>query len=122
MSQRVDFLVEEGLAERRGQRVVLARNLLTTLTDRELSVVGRRLQQETGKTWRPVRNGETVSGVYRQSVQLVSGRFVVLDDGMGFSFLPWQPVVEMRLSMQLRAVSKAGAVNWEVGAHCGKSR
>ena len=122
MSRRVDFLVEEGLAERRGQRVVLARNLLTTLTDRELSVVGRRLQQETGKTWRPVRNGETVSGVYRQSVQLVSGRFVVLDDGMGFSFLPWQPVVEMRLSMQLRAVSKAGAVNWEVGAHCGKSR
>jgi hypothetical protein len=31
MQQRADFLAEQGLAERRGQRVILARNLLGTL-------------------------------------------------------------------------------------------
>ena len=112
MSRRVDFLVGERLAERQGQRVVLARNLLATLRDRELAVVGQRLQQETGKTWRPVRDGETISGIYRQSVQLASGRFAVLDDGMGFSLLPWRSVIEPQLGKQLRVVSKVGVVSW----------
>ncbi len=35
MQQRADFLAELGLAERRGQRVILARNLLGTLRNRE---------------------------------------------------------------------------------------
>lgn len=121
MSQRVDFLVGEGLAERRGQRVVLARNLLVTLRDRELAVMGRKLQQETGKTWRSVRDGETVSGVYRQSVQLASGRFAMLDDGIGFSLVPWRPVIGLQLGKQLCAVSKGGLVNWEFGVSRGVS-
>ncbi|WP_372360388.1 relaxase/mobilization nuclease domain-containing protein [Xanthomonas axonopodis pv. poinsettiicola] len=37
MQQRADFLAEQGLAERRGQRFILARNLLGTLRDRELA-------------------------------------------------------------------------------------
>ena len=115
MSRRVDFLVGEGLAERRGQRVVLARNLFATLRDRELAVVGQRLQQETGRTWRPVRDGDTVSGVYRQSVQLNSGRFAVLDDGMGFRLVPWRPVIEQRAGLQLTAALSGGGVSWSVG-------
>ncbi len=115
MSRRVDFLVGERLAERRGQRVVFARNLLATLRDRELAVVGQRLQQETGKTWRQVRDGETISGVYRQSVQLVSGRFAVLDDGIRFTLVPWQHGAALQLGRRLRVVSMAGGVSWESG-------
>jgi hypothetical protein len=37
MQQRANFLAEQGLAERRGQRVILARNLLGTLRNRELA-------------------------------------------------------------------------------------
>ena len=91
----------EGLAERCGPRVILARNLLATLRDRELAVVGQRLQQETGKTWRQVRDGEAASGVYRQSVELVSGRFAVLSDGVGFCLVPWQLVIGLQLGKQL---------------------
>jgi transcription initiation factor IIE alpha subunit len=53
---RVNFLVEQGLAERRGPRVVLARNLLSTLRDRELVSVGKVIQQETGLAHRPLRD------------------------------------------------------------------
>jgi type IV secretory pathway VirD2 relaxase len=115
MSQRVDFLVGEGLAERREQRVVFARNLLATLQDRELIVVGQKLQQETGRTWRPVRDGETIGGVYRQSVQLASGRFAMLDDGMGFRLVPWRPVIEHRAGLELTATLSGGGVSWSVG-------
>jgi len=106
MSRRVDFLVGEGLAERRGQRVILARNLLATLRDRELAVVGRQLQQETGKTWRPVRDGQTASGVYCQSIQLASGRFAVLDDGVWFSLVPWRPVIAPNLGKQIYSLDR----------------
>ncbi len=41
MQQRADFLAEQGLAERRGQRVILARNLLGTLRNRELAQAGQ---------------------------------------------------------------------------------
>ncbi|MFX5710119.1 DUF3363 domain-containing protein, partial [Acinetobacter baumannii] len=36
MQQRTDFLAEQGLAERRGQRVILARNLLAMLRSRDV--------------------------------------------------------------------------------------
>ena len=45
--QREDFLVNEGLAERRNQRVILARNLLATLRDRDLQSAAEKIQAET---------------------------------------------------------------------------
>ncbi len=48
MQQRADFLEEQGLAQRRGQRVILARNLLGTLRNRELTQVAKDIAAETG--------------------------------------------------------------------------
>jgi len=53
LNERVEFLIEQGLAQRNGQRLVLARDFLTTLRDRELANVGKALAQETGLTHRP---------------------------------------------------------------------
>jgi hypothetical protein len=115
MQGRVAFLAEQGLAAHRGQRVVLARNLLGTLRDRELSEAGKVMQEKTGLTHRLLRDGERVSGIYRRSVQLASGRFAMLDDGMGFSLVPWRPVVEQRQGQQVAAVVRSQSVNWEIG-------
>lgn len=122
MDQRVDFLAGQGLAERRGQRVILARNLLATLRDRELASVGHGLQQHTGKVWRPVQDGQPASGVYRQSIQLISGRFAMLDDGMSFQLVPWKPVIEQRLGQQFSAVVRGSSVTWNLGLRRGASR
>ncbi|MBU2567082.1 relaxase/mobilization nuclease and DUF3363 domain-containing protein, partial [Patescibacteria group bacterium] len=117
---RRDFLVEQGLAERRGQRVVLARNLLATLRDRELAEVGKVIQHQTGLLHRPLREGERANGIYRRSVQLASGRFAMLDDGMGFSLVPWRPVVEQRLGQQVSAIVRGSSVTWELGRQRGR--
>jgi hypothetical protein len=92
LRQRSDFLVEQGLAERRGQRVILARNLLATLRGREIDTTAKTIAAETGMAYRPLADGERATGVYRRNVQLASGRFAMLDDGMGFSLVPWKPV------------------------------
>jgi len=119
LDERRTFLVEEGLATRRGQRLTLARDLLSTLRDREIAEVGRRLADETGLEHRPVKDGDSVHGVVRRSVMLASGRFAVLDDGVGFSLVPWKPVLEQRLEQTVSGVTRGGSVSWDVSRQRG---
>lgn len=115
LRQRSDFLVEQGLAERRGQRVILARNLLGTLRGREIEGAAKTIAAETGLTHCAVADGERVTGTYRRNVQLASGRFAMLDDGMGFSLVPWKPVIEQRLGQTMTAVVRGASVTWDMG-------
>ena len=121
MTIRVDFLIEHGLAEYRARRVVLARSLLTTLRDRELTMVGKALQAETGLAYRPLHDGKQASGIYRRSIYLASCRCAMLDDGTGFSLVPWRPAVEPRLGQQVSAIVRGNSVNWQLGRQRGVS-
>ena len=121
MQNRVVSLVRQGLAERRGQRVILARNLLATLRDRELVEVGKAIQDQTGQTYRPLRDNQRTTGVYRRSLQLASGRFAMLDDGSGFSLVPWRPVIEQRLGQTVTALVRGSHTSWEFGRKRGAS-
>jgi type IV secretory pathway VirD2 relaxase len=119
MRQRADFLAEQGLAEQRGQRVILARNLLGTLCNRELAQVVKDIAGEIGLEHRPVADGQRVAGIYRRSIMLASGRYAMLDNGMGFSLVPWRPVIEQRLGQQIAATVHSGGVSWEIGRQRG---
>ncbi|MDN7842453.1 relaxase/mobilization nuclease and DUF3363 domain-containing protein [Burkholderia multivorans] len=121
LRQRADFLAEQGLAEHRGQRVILARNLLATLRGRELAKVAQEIATETGLTHRPLAEGERAAGIYRRSLTLASGRYAMLDDGKGFSLVPWKPVIEQRLGQQLAATVRGSNVSWEFGRSRGPS-
>jgi type IV secretory pathway VirD2 relaxase len=122
LQQRADFLAEQGLAEHRGQRVVLARNLLATLRGRELEQTAKNIAAESGLKHRPVINGQRVTGTYRRSVMLASGRYAMLDDGRGFSLVPWKPVVEQSLGQQVSAIVSGQSVAWQFGNQRGISR
>ncbi|MDP2141391.1 MAG: relaxase/mobilization nuclease and DUF3363 domain-containing protein [Gammaproteobacteria bacterium] len=115
LQQRADFLAEQDLAERRGTRVVLARNLLTTLRNRDLAQAAQNIATETGLEYRAVGDGERVSGVYRRSVMLASGRFAMLDNGKSFSLVPWKPVLDHRLGQSVAATIRGTSVSWEFG-------
>ncbi|MBB5213966.1 relaxase/mobilization nuclease and DUF3363 domain-containing protein [Parapusillimonas granuli] len=119
LRERADFLVEQGLAERRGQRVILARNLLATLRGRDMAKAAQDIAAKTGLEHRPLGEGQRVAGIYRRSVMLASGRYAVLDDGLGFSLVPWRPVIEQRLGQQLAAMVRGGDVSWEIGRQHG---
>ena len=121
LQQRVDFLTEQGLAERRGQRVILARNLLATLRSRNVAHAAKDLAAETGLEHRPMADGQRVAGIYRRSVMLASGRYAMLDDGMGFRLVPWRPVIEQRLGMPISAQVHDGRVSWQIRRQQGLS-
>jgi len=121
MQQRADFLVEQGLADKRGQRVILARNLLATLRNKELAQAAKNIAAETGLEHHPAQDGQRITGIYRRSITLASGHYAMLDNGMGFTLVPWKPVIEQRLGQQLAATVRNGSVSWDIGRRRGPS-
>jgi hypothetical protein len=113
LGRRVDHLIEEGLATRQGRRIAFARDLLNTLRRRELDGVTARLSAETGLPHEPAGEGDRVAGVYRQRLTLASGRFAMIDDGLGFQLVPWRPTLEQRLGQQVSGVTTASGVDWD---------
>jgi hypothetical protein len=69
--------------------IVPQRDLLATLRRRELDVVGARLSNEIGMPYSPPGVGELVAGTLRQRLTLSSGRFAMIDNGLGFTLVPW---------------------------------
>jgi Protein of unknown function (DUF3363) len=121
LERRADFLVEQGLAERWGQQVIFAQNLLTALRGKEIEAVARTIESETRRTHRPVTDGQSINGVYHPSLTLAGGRFAMLDDATGFSLVPLRPVIEKRLSPSTSAVIRGEFVSWEFGRRRGLS-
>ena len=119
LAARQEVLVEDGLATRRAQRVVLANNLLSTLRDREVSKAGETISAEAGLEYRALKDGDNVSGIYRRSVQLESGRFAMVGDGFGFSLVPWKPVIEQRLGQGVAGVVRGASVSWDLARQRG---
>ncbi|ANH05756.1 MAG: relaxase/mobilization nuclease domain-containing protein [Bradyrhizobium sp.] len=116
LEQRAELLIDEGLAERQGRRVVFARRLLNTLRDREVSALGEKLAAETGTAFNRAGSGEYVAGVYRQRLALASGRFAMIDDGLGFQLVPWSPSLEKQIGRHVSGVSRDdGGVDWDFG-------
>lgn len=113
------FLREQGFAERRGATWRLAPDLLASLRQRELKAIGARLAAETELEHRLAEEGSAVRGTYRRSLTLVSGRFAMIDDGMGFSLVPWRPVLEKRLGQSVSGVVRGSGVQWTFGRERG---
>ncbi len=116
MERRIDHLVAEGLANRQGQRVIFARDLLATLRRRELGETVSKLSKEMGLAFHPAEEGEHVSGIYRRRATLASGRFAMIDDGLGFQLVPWRPTLEKHLGQQVSGVvTPGGGIDWSFG-------
>lgn len=122
MQARAEHLADHGLARRDGRRIILQRDLISTLRRRELDAVGAQLSAETGLPHMKAAAGEHVSGTYRQRLTLVSGRFAMIDNGLGFQLVPWSREIERRLGQRIAGVAKdGGGIEWSLGRKRGLS-
>jgi hypothetical protein len=112
LRKRVDFLVEQGFAQRDGDGLKAPPDLLTGLRQRDLDSAAKAIAAETGMVHRPPIDGERTTGVYRRMVVTASGRFAMLDDGLRFSLVPWRPALEQWLGQQLAATIRGNQVVW----------
>ena len=116
MAARATFLEGEGLAWRQGQRLVMTSGLIDTLKQRDLDAAQTAIAARTGLAHQPSANGEHVSGIYRERVSLASGRFAMIDDGLGFQLVPWRPALDRHLGQHVAGTMAAGgSIDWSLG-------
>ncbi|MFT0875899.1 DUF3363 domain-containing protein [Rhodopseudomonas sp. G2_2311] len=116
MERRAEHLIEEGFAERQGRRIVFNRNLIDSLRRRELDALGEKLAAESGRPYNHAGSGEYVAGTYRQRFELATGRFAMIDDGLGFQLVPWTPSLEKQLGRHVSGIARNdGGIDWSFG-------
>jgi hypothetical protein len=61
----------------------------------------------------PPASGEIVAGIYRESVALTSGRFAMIDNGMGFALVLRTPDLERHRGQHVSGVAQDdGGIDW----------
>jgi type IV secretory pathway VirD2 relaxase len=116
MEARTEHLIDERLARREAGRVIFARNLLATLREREVDALSEKLSSEMNVSFQKPGQGDYVAGTYRQRFVLASGRFAMVDNGLGFKLVPWTPSMEKHLGQHISGVARAdGGVDWSFG-------
>jgi hypothetical protein len=114
-SRRKQWLVEQGFASDEGARTVYRSNLLAVLQRRELSRVGMQLSDELGLPFAELAQGERIEGVCRKAVDLVSGRFALVERSRDFTLVPWRQVLERSLGKEVSGMMRANGISWTMG-------
>jgi hypothetical protein len=123
MEARKRVLIERGEASDLGNgRTGYARDLVRRLEAGEIERAGKALAADRGLHWQPIRAGEHVAGQLVGSTRLAAGRFAMIDDGLGFSLVPWQPVLDAHIGRHVSGVAVPGGIDWSFGKQIGIGR
>ena len=94
---------------------MFVQGLLGTLRKRELEATASRVTSNSGLRYHSLEEGDIVAGIYRERLDLASGRFAMIDDGLGFSLVTWTPSLERHIGQQVSGIARNGRVEWTVG-------
>lgn len=92
-------------------------NLLNKLRIREIRQAGLLLSKELGLVFAETFDGEQVSVTYRQSINLASGKFAMIQNSREFSLVPWQSFVRQ---MRVKRESVGGSHEVTVESRLGR--
>jgi len=116
LQRRAERLVEMGYAIVREGTIRIPPHTVANLEQREVDRVGREMASERGLTFTSSKTGEYVSGRLTGVASLASGRFAMIEDGLGFRLVPWQPILENRIGQFMSGIQRdSGGIDWDFG-------
>ena len=111
--QRRQWLIEQGLAEERQDQVVYRANVLAILRRRELTRVAVQVSGELGLPYVEAGEGMKIAGIVLRRLELVSGRFAVIERARDFTLVPWRPVLERSLGKRVSGIAVGDKTSWD---------
>jgi len=91
-------------------------DLIAQLEQAEVNRAGKKFAAEHGLDWQPTGIGDRVSGKLVGQAQLSSGRFAMIDNGLGFQLVPWNDTLAKRLGQQVDGIPMpGGGIDWTFG-------
>lgn len=95
-------------------------DLIAQLESAEVNRAGKKFAAERGLDWHPTGAGDRVSGKLVGQAQLSSGRFAMIDNGLGFQLVPWNDTLAKRLGQQVDGIPMpGGGIDWSLGRNRG---
>jgi type IV secretory pathway VirD2 relaxase len=122
ISRRAQRLVQTGLATAKDGNISVPVDAVATLERQEVDRVGQQMARDRGLTFVPTSAGEYVGGRLAGVASLVSGRFALIENGLGFQLVPWQPLLEKRIGQHISGLQRDdGGIEWTFGRNRGLS-
>jgi hypothetical protein len=106
MNRRAQRFVEMGLATVKDDKIHVPVDTGATRERREIERVGHQMARERGLTYVPANASDYVSGRLAGLASLVSGRFAMIENGLGFQLVPWQPLLEKRIVQHISGLQR----------------
>lgn len=114
-ARRRQWLVSEGLARDRAGTFEPRPGMIEALRRRELLRVAASLSRELALPFAEAASGERIEGVLRRRLDLVSGRFALVERAQDFTLVPWRPVLEPHIGRTVSGVLRGESVSWTIG-------
>jgi hypothetical protein len=67
------------------------------------------------RAFQAVKASQHVSGTLNGSANLASGRYAMIDDGLGFSLVPWQQALDRRIGQHIAGIVRETGIEWSFG-------
>ncbi|WP_236843343.1 DUF3363 domain-containing protein [Bradyrhizobium icense] len=115
LARRAQRLVETGHATAKDGQISVPRRAIAALDRQEIARAGGAMASAR------IEPGEFVSGTLVGSTYLASARYAMLetlsgDGGLGFTLVPWQPVLDNRIGQHIAGVMRdTGNMDWSFG-------
>ncbi len=114
-ARRRAWLIAQGLADEDRGVVRYRAGMIAALQRRELLRVAGQLSDEVHLPFVESPVGARIDGVYRRPVDLVSGRFALVERSRDFTLVPWRPVLEAHIGKSVSGIVRDGGINWTIG-------
>jgi len=115
LDTRRQWLVDHDLAVVEGQQITLRPDALLLLKQRDVLAAGARLADELGKRFVEAQTGRPVEGRLTRRIDLMSGRFALVEQSREFTLVPWRPVLERRIGDPVSGLMRSDGISWRFG-------
>lgn len=114
-ARRRQWLIAQGFAEETEGSTVYRSGMIEALQRRELLRVGAQLGRELDMPFVETEVGGRVSGIYRQPVETMSGRFALVEKSREFTLVPWRPMLDRHVGKSVAGIMRTDGISWSVG-------
>ena len=77
--------------------------------------VGQDLAEKRNTPFRPAKDGGRIYGTFKETVQLASGKYALIENSREFTLVPWRPVIERELGKEVAGLVRGNDISWEFG-------
>lgn len=113
--RRRQWLATQGLASIEQGELRYRRNALAVLQERDVQREGTRLARLRGQPYASVAAGERIDGICRQRIDLLSGRFALVERSHDFLLVPWRPALERAVGKPVSGIVREAGISWTIG-------